>query len=141
MERVNNDYLGKHKKFRLDSKKLAAAFFLLAFLVAIVVFWWLKLVGITVTGEAFCGLTEHTHGDDCYVSEVICDFDDSVISTLPSGQTAESTTDAEETTDTSENEQESASEATQSETDKATTKAEAGISECKLCQGDIPNTS
>ena len=76
MERINNDYLSRHKKFRIDIKKLATAFFVLAFVVAIIVFWWLKLVGITVTGEAFCGLSEHTHSDDCYISELVCGFED-----------------------------------------------------------------
>ena len=75
MESVNADYLGKHKKFRADSKKLATLFLIAAFIVAVIVFWWLKLVGITVTGEAFCGLEEHTHGDECYVSELVCGFD------------------------------------------------------------------
>lgn len=69
----NTEYLGKHKKFRSDYKKLAAAFVALAVIVAIIVFWWLKLVGITITGEAFCGINEHTHGEDCYISELICE--------------------------------------------------------------------
>ncbi len=76
MENVSNDYLGKHKKFRADSKKLAMFFIISAFIVAIVVFWWLKLVGITVTGEAFCGLDEHTHGEECYNSELVCGYDE-----------------------------------------------------------------
>lgn len=83
MESVNNNYLDKHKKFRIDSKKLAAVFAISAFLVAIIVFWWLKLVGITVTGEAFCGLDEHTHSEDCYISELVCGFDETVTGTLP----------------------------------------------------------
>lgn len=69
MEKINIEYLGKHKKFRIDSKKLALTFLLLAFIVSIVVFWWLKLVGITVTGEAFCGMDEHTHSQECYAGE------------------------------------------------------------------------
>ena len=76
MENINRDYLLKHKKFRTDSRKLATLFFVSAFIVAIIVFWWLKLVGITVTGEAFCGLQEHTHNGECYISEVICGFDE-----------------------------------------------------------------
>ena len=76
MEGVNNDYLGKHKKFRLDSKKLAALFFISAFIVAIIVFWWLKLVGITVTGDTFCSVAEHSHSDECYISELVCGFDE-----------------------------------------------------------------
>ena len=75
MKDVNSTYLDKHKKFRTDSKKLATAFIFSAFVVAVVVFWWLKLVGITVTGDAFCGVDEHTHGDDCYISELVCGFD------------------------------------------------------------------
>lgn len=76
MENISNDYLGKHKKFRTDSKKLAITFLLSAFIVSIIVFWWLKLVGVTVTGEAFCGLDEHTHTKECYAGELICGFTD-----------------------------------------------------------------
>ena len=76
MKSVNSIYLDKHKKFRLDSKKLATAFVVSAFIVAIIVFWWLKLVGITVTGEALCGLREHEHNSECYISEVICGYDE-----------------------------------------------------------------
>lgn len=74
MEQVSNDYLGKHKKFRTDSKKLATVFLVSAFIVALIVFWWLKLVGITVTGEAFCGLEEHTHTAECYAGDPICGY-------------------------------------------------------------------
>lgn len=109
----NTEYLGKHKKFRSDYKKLAAAFVVLAVIVAIIVFWWLKLIGITATGEAFCGINEHTHSDDCYISEIICGFEETVSGTLPSEEqtsladesevieentTEETTEEAEETT-------------------------------------------
>ena len=99
MESVNYNYLDKHKKFRIDSKKLATVFFISAFIVAIIVFWWLKLIGITVTGEAFCGLDEHIHDSECYISEVICGFDDDKSGTLPSQtETAEAPTESEATT-------------------------------------------
>lgn len=99
MEGVNNTYLDKHKKFRIDSKKLATAFLVAALIVAIVVFWWLKLVGITITGEAFCGLDEHTHGEACYISELVCGLDDTESGTLPSEEatTVQTVTEAEAT--------------------------------------------
>lgn len=106
MAGVNTEYLGKHKKFRTDNKKLAAAFIALAVIIAVIVFWWLKLVGITVTGEAFCGLSEHTHSEDCYVSELVCGFSEDEIvadtseSTLPSEEDGtEEATETEETTE------------------------------------------
>ena len=36
-----------------------------ALLVILAVFWWLKLTGITIAGEAFCGKVEHVHSADC----------------------------------------------------------------------------
>ena len=92
MERVNSTYLDKHKKFRIDSKKLATIFLVAALIVAIVVFWWLKLVGITITGEAFCGVDEHTHSEECYISELICGFDEIESGTLPDEEDKTETT-------------------------------------------------
>lgn len=100
MNEVNTDYLGKHKKFRIDSKKLATVFIVSAFIVAIVVFWWLKLIGITVTGDAFCGLDEHIHSEDCYSSELICGIEESeTTSPLPDEEasTEAPTTEADTT--------------------------------------------
>lgn len=93
MASVNGDFLGKHKQFRADRKKLAAAFAAFAVIVAIIVFWWLKLVGITVTTDALCGLDEHTHTLKCYIAEAVCGYDDvsetDVSGTLPSEETEE----------------------------------------------------
>ena len=99
MANVRNDYLGKHKKFRIDSKKLATAFLVSAFIVSVIVFWWLKLVGITVTGEAFCGIDEHTHSEECYVSKVICGLEEIIASTLPSEEVTTEILTTEEATD------------------------------------------
>ena len=98
---VNSDYLGKHRKFRIDSKKLATLFIISAFIVSVIVFWWLKLVGITVTGEAFCGQDEHTHSSACYVSELICGFDEIETDSFTEEDETE-TDETEETTDETE---------------------------------------
>ena len=122
MEGIDNGYLGKHKKFRTDSRKLATAFLITAFSVAIIVFWWLKLVGVTVTGEAFCGIDEHTHGSECYISEVVCGFDEKLESTTDEAS-EEHGTETEESTEATEITQEetesfTASEVTHIHTDK-----------------------
>ena len=37
----------------------------LSFSVILVVFWSLKLTGIGIAGEAFCGQEEHVHSESC----------------------------------------------------------------------------
>lgn len=70
---INKEYLKDHKLFRIRNKNIIAIFPLIAILVAIVVFWCLKLIGITVTSEALCELEEHTHISTCYSDgETIC---------------------------------------------------------------------
>ena len=54
---------------------------MIAVLVAIIVFWCLKLVGITITGDALCGVDEHTHSDECYSIKYVCDFDQTAVET------------------------------------------------------------
>jgi len=45
---------------------------LLSLFVVLGVFWSLKLTGITMAGEAFCGMDEHRHGDSCPTGKLIC---------------------------------------------------------------------
>ena len=81
MNVLDEAYLGRHKKFRIDKKKLTIAFPLIAFIVALIVFWWLKLIGITITGEILCEVPEHTHAEACYTQELICGYDEQKEST------------------------------------------------------------
>lgn len=46
---------------------------LLSLFVVLGVFWCLKLTGITLAGEAFCGMEEHVHGEACHTERLICD--------------------------------------------------------------------
>jgi len=39
----------------------------LSLVAVLCVFWGLKMTGITLAGEAFCGKEEHVHGEDCRV--------------------------------------------------------------------------
>ncbi len=49
-------------------RRLSAAMPWISLAVIITVFWWLKMTGITLAGEAFCGMTEHSHSPACAVN-------------------------------------------------------------------------
>lgn len=74
MKNITDNYLKTQKRFRSNIKKITTIFSVVALASVITVFWWLKLVGITVTSEAFCGMNEHAHNTECYVTELICDI-------------------------------------------------------------------
>ena len=63
-ERINLYFsqLNKNKSIRAN---LRQAIFVLSFVVILGVFWGLKLTGITLAGEAFCGQPEHSHSNAC----------------------------------------------------------------------------
>ncbi len=58
----------KKKMFR----RLRVSVTILSLLAVVFVFWWLKLTGITIAGEAFCGLEEHTHTQACISKVLAC---------------------------------------------------------------------
>ena len=47
----------------------------LSLVVILGVFWCLKLTGITMAGEAFCGMAEHVHGEACRT--LVCEQEES----------------------------------------------------------------
>ena len=49
---------------------------ILSLVVVTGVFWGLKLTGITMAGEAFCGMEEHVHGDTCTQPALICQMEE-----------------------------------------------------------------
>ena len=48
----------------------------LSLVVIVIVFWSLKLTGIGIAGEAFCGKDEHYHSDECLTAELICTLEE-----------------------------------------------------------------
>ncbi len=91
-------YLEKSKRLKENFKKLIIALSVVVFLA---VFWWLKLVGITVANdESICGIDEHTHIAECYVSKLICSQADGENETTEA--VSESASDETETADVSE---------------------------------------
>ena len=56
---------------------LRQSLLLLSLAVTLVVFWGLKLTGITMAGEAFCGIAEHSHSEECPTRTLICGQEES----------------------------------------------------------------
>ncbi len=100
MAGVENEYLDGHRQFRLKHKKISILFPVFAVIVAILVFWWLKLVGITITGDTFCDLEEHSHIEECYLTEYICSFSEADGTSEYSSEEPESSSEASDDTDT-----------------------------------------
>ena len=76
MPEKENQYLqklNKAEKVRHRLRKIIAG---LSLGVVLAVFWSLKLTGIGVAGEAFCGKQEHVHGGDCMVKALQCTLEE-----------------------------------------------------------------
>ena len=60
-----DSYLSQINKSNATRRNIRQAILALSLIVAIGVFWGLKLTGITMAGEAFCGKAEHAHSEEC----------------------------------------------------------------------------
>ena len=71
--RKNPDaYLKKADRQRHIHKHLQKIITALSMVVVLGVFWSLKLTGITMAGEAFCGKSEHIHTETCLQGVLLC---------------------------------------------------------------------
>lgn len=67
------EYMLNVSRARKMKKFWKSVFPMLSLVVIVSVFWWLKLVGITMSEEAFCGYLEHQHQAECYQTQLICE--------------------------------------------------------------------
>ena len=72
MARSADRYLLKLNRRNAEHSTLRQIILILSLAVTLYVFWQLKLTGITMAGEAFCGKAEHVHDESCTVGELIC---------------------------------------------------------------------
>lgn len=72
--RASENFAQLNKEMFYRAGKRVTVF--LSLFVVLGVFWCLKLTGITLAGEAFCGMEEHCHGDSCLTGELICGQDE-----------------------------------------------------------------
>ena len=76
MHSGTNQYLKKAYGNNRINAFVKHAWMSLSLIVILAVFWWLKLTGITMAGEAFCGMTEHTHDENCGMPPLICNLEE-----------------------------------------------------------------
>ena len=69
---AGNETLRSIQRAKNFKNNLMALLPLFSILVILVVFWWLKLTGITLAGDAFCGKAEHIHTSECTTQTLIC---------------------------------------------------------------------
>ena len=59
---------------RSQKKRISATLLLLSFVVTLNVFWFLRQPGLTLAGDASCGIQEHTHDELCETKHCICEI-------------------------------------------------------------------
>ncbi len=75
MQRIDR-YIEKVKASNKFTMKMKQFMPVLSLMVIISVFWSLKLIGITLAGEAFCGKEEHIHDEKCGQPVLICELNE-----------------------------------------------------------------
>ncbi|MBE6686191.1 MAG: Cna B-type domain-containing protein [Ruminococcaceae bacterium] len=66
------EYIQRSKLTRQGKRAVWSIVAACSFIVVMAVFWYLKLIGITMAGEAFCGMQEHVHSEECMIQTLVC---------------------------------------------------------------------
>ena len=70
--RQTEQYIRSASRTKVFMRRLKTVLPICSLFVILGIFWWLKLTGITMAGEAFCGNTEHIHTEECGHKVLIC---------------------------------------------------------------------
>ena len=76
MPEKTNDYFEKMNRGNTVRHVLRRIILCLSVVVILGVFWSLKLTGIGIAGEAFCGKPEHVHDENCQPKTLICPLEE-----------------------------------------------------------------
>lgn len=72
MQDILGESLRKLRKIRIRKTRMIAIALVLSFVVSLDVFWWMRQPGLTLAGDADCGVIEHTHDETCQSGEIPC---------------------------------------------------------------------
>lgn len=78
MQKLTENYLAKMKKSRIIHQNVGQFICIVSVFVILGVFLYLRLTGITLAGEAFCGKEEHIHKDECYELPETCEMEEHI---------------------------------------------------------------
>ena len=78
MQDVLGQALKKLKRKRIRRMRMLAVLLVLSLVVSLDVFWSLRQPGLTLAGNADCGITEHTHDELCQNEETTCQLTEHV---------------------------------------------------------------
>ncbi|MCD8074676.1 MAG: fibro-slime domain-containing protein [Lachnospiraceae bacterium] len=76
MKTIVDVYLREFKRDHRRRLRFGALALFLALLVTVGISWRLRYTGIALTNETYCGLTEHTHTDECYEKVLVCGLEE-----------------------------------------------------------------
>ena len=74
MQDILSESLYKLKKKRVKRTRMIAILLVLSLIVSMDVFWSLRKPGLTLAGNADCGIVEHTHDAQCKNGESPCEL-------------------------------------------------------------------
>lgn len=70
--------LKKMKRIRNRKNRILTVIMVLSLVVSLDVFWTLRQPGLTLAGDATCGIVEHTHDEVCSQGEAVCELEEHV---------------------------------------------------------------
>lgn len=76
MKTIVDVYLREFKRDHRRRLRFGALALFLALLVTVGISWRLRYTGIALTNETYCGLSEHTHTDECYEKVLVCGLEE-----------------------------------------------------------------
>ena len=77
MQELVREYLGELRSKRKKRRRISVAVTLLVVMVVGGVISALVQYGVAMTGDAKCGIEEHTHSDACYADVLACGVEES----------------------------------------------------------------
>ena len=74
MQDVLVESLKKIRRTKVKKRRVIAILLVLSLIGSLDVFWWLKRPGLTLAGDADCGIVEHVHDDGCQSGKTPCEL-------------------------------------------------------------------